>query len=412
MATDAWLEFNGVEIVNLSRTAQLAETLGLDSVWVTTEATQWIEGARSGVGYDDISAAPWYDPDYPASSEFAGIIPLGFPGLDDSTTESATVEYITDGGRSGVQRNVSLPIVASVALMASTDRGAEYGKKWMDRILRASQGLPRFHGCSGVELRYHRYASATAPVAHRRQVRLTRAASVTRKRSTDCSVTWLSTFTLTCDDPYEYGEPQSVLAELGGTPVGATTSGSIALVEQACPVYDYTPVYDPLFPALIASPTAPDLIPAGWGIEEGMTFDRYWARIPSPEPSSLNVVPVITLTAVADARTVRVSIWPGDSPTNDMCDPLFGAVISYLPGAEVQFIIDGEQKAVYVWDGFSPAVRRADSLVYSPDAKPVEWSAFNDDERLMVTLDIFSEGSGVVVDSEVRLALSLVPKSD
>jgi hypothetical protein len=409
MATDKWLEFNEVEIVNLSRTAHLAEALGIDSVWVTSSTMEWIEDARSEEDYDQIEAAPWYDDGFPASAEFAGVIPLSFPGLDDSTTESSTVEYITDGGRSGRQRNATLPIVASIAIIASTDRGAEYGKRWLDRVLRASgAGL----GCSGANLRYYRYADADAPVAHRRQVRLTRGTSVTRKRSTDCSVTWLATFTLTCDDPYEYGEAVNILTDLGGTPVGADSSGSLALTQQSCPVYDYTPIYDPLYPALVPSPTAPDLIPAGWDIEEGMTFDRFWARVPALEPSNLNMVPLITLSTDADARMVRASVWPSTSLISDQCDPLFSAVLTYLPGGEVQFFIDGEQKAAYIWDGFSPVVRRADSLVYTPDAKPVQWAAFNDPESLLVTLDIFTAGSGADPAPEVRLDLSLIPKSD
>ena len=410
MSYDGWLEYNGVELVNLSRTAQLAGTLGLDSVWINPNDVQWIQDELGGVDYDTVTTAPWYDPDYPASGEFAGIIPLGFPGLDDSTTEASTTEYITDGGRSGRQRNATLPIVASVSLVASTDRGAEYGKRWMDKLLR-NRGARTF--CSGVDLRYFRYASAGTPVAHRRDVRLTRGSSVTRKRSTDCQVTWLATFTLTCDDPFEYGEEQPVLADLGGTPTGdVETSGSLALTQESCPVYDYSPIYDPLYPALVPSPTVPDFYPAGWTIEEGMVFDRFWARITPPEPSGLSVVPLFLLTATEDARMIRVSIWPSTSATDDQCDPLFSAVVSYLP-ADGDFYIDGEQRASYVWDGFSEAVRRTDSLVYAPDAQPLQWTAFNDHDDLLVTLDIFSAGSGEFEGGgTVRAALSLIPKSE
>lgn len=573
MATDKWLEFNGVEIVNLSRTAQLAASMGIDSVWITPATTEWIEAARSGEDYDSVTTAPWYDPDFPPSGEFAGVVPLGFPGLDDSTTESSTVEYVTDGGRSGKQRNATLPIVASIALIASTDRGAEYGKRWLDRILRASAS--RTH-CSGADLRYYRYegvgAPVAPPVAHRRQVRLTRGTSVTRKRSVDCSVTWLATFTLTCDDSYEYGEPVPVITAMGHivrnkignpgfetgtdgwtsngavvltrdtaeyhsgvasakwvstaagavegvyidpstdpidaqpntvysismwvkgtagkhilpqirsvpvldpfvqgssvlmtgawqritlsgtTPSGTTgiypviygtdigtyylddvvlvegpvaydttsvgsvtitgpgveSSGTLVLTEQTCPVYDYTPIYDPLHPALVASPTAPDFYPDGWDIKEGDTFQRFWTRVASPEPRTLRMVPLITLTTDTEARFVRVSIWPPDSTIIDQCDPLFSVIITYLP-PDVDFIIDGEQKASYVWDGFSEVVRRADSLVYATDAQPVEWTAFNDQGGLLITLDLFTEDSYIEGDGDVRLAVSLVPKSD
>lgn len=412
MAYDGWIEFNGVEIVNLSRTAQLAGTLGIDSVWITPGTTQWIQSALSGVDYDVVSTAPWYDADYPASAEFAGIVPLGFPGLDDSTTEASTTEYVTDGGRSGKQRNSTLTIVASVAIVASTDRGAEYGKRWLDKVLRNSGALTF---CSGADLRYFRYAGAGAPVAHRRDVHLTRGSNVTRKRSVECSVTWLATFTLKCDDPFEYGEGTFVLGELGrlSPPMGdVLSSGVLDLFQESCPVYDYSPVYDPLYPALVPSPTAPDFLPAGWTITDGRAFRRHWARVSPLQPTTLRAVPDFTLIAPEEARMVRVSVWPSSSAIDDQCDPLFSAVVSYLP-ANTGFYIDGEQKASYTWDIPLDIIRRTDSLVYAPDAKPLQWTAFNDPTSLLVTLDAFAkDGGGFEGGPNLRVGMGLRSKSD
>lgn len=408
MAYDGWIEYNGVELVNLSRTAQLAGALGIDSVWVSPSRVQWIEDALGGVDYDVVTTAPWYDASYPASAEFAGIVPLGFSGLDDSTSEAAVTEYVTNGGHAGLQRNATLSIVGSVAIVASSDRGAEYGKRWLDRTLAAS-GDRTF--CVGSDLRYFRYEGAGAPVAHRRDVALTRGATITRKRSVECSVTWLSTFTLTAGDPFEYGESEQVLTNLGAAvPTGAINYGSLVLVQSSCPVYDYDPLYDPLYPALVAPPTSPDFYPDGWDIAEGMTFERFWARVTPPEPHTLNVVPVIKLHCTVEARMVRISIWPGDSLTSDQCDPLFSAVVTYLP-PNMDFYIDGEQRASYVDTGLA-AVRRTDSLVLSPDAKPVEWAAFNDADNLLVTLDLFAESGDYEGSGTVRATVSFVAKSD
>jgi hypothetical protein len=410
MSYDGYVEYNGVELVNLSRTAQLAEALGIDVVWASPDSVQWIQDDLGGTFYNDITLAPWYDAGYPASSEFAGIVPLSINGLDDSTLESTPVEYITDGGHSGKPRNATLPLVWNVTIVASTDRGAEYGKRWLDRTLK-DNGLAVF--CSGADLRYFRYASSGAPLVHRRDTRLTRGTSVTRKRRTDCSVTWIVTFTMTAADPFEYGEAVDQFTELGGsvTGDGVSDSGSLVLVQQDCPVYDYTPLYDPEYPALVPSPTAPDFYPAGWDIGPGDTFERFWVDLLPSEPTDLNVVPIITLTTTVEARMVRVSFWPSTSDTTDQCDPLFSAVVSYLP-ADLSFTIDGEQQASYVWDGFSPVVRRADSLVYSPNAEPVGWTAFNDPTGLTVTLDVFAESTGYEGDGFVRAAVALVPKSD
>lgn len=410
MANDGWMQFDGVEMVNMSRTVQLSAEMGIDSVWTTEEQVQWIEDSVGGLDYSDVTNAPWYDAGYPASAEFAGVVPMSFSGLDDSTRASTTVEFLGDGGYSGSARNGTLTVVASVYIVASTDRGADYGKRWLDRLLRDDKAN-RFY--SGAELRYFRYAGVGAPVAHRRNVTLSRASTVTRKRLTDCASIWALTFTLTSNDPYEYGDAVLAVASLGGTATGPslTSSGQIDLAQQDCPVFDYSPVYDPLNPALVAAPTAPNLLPAGWAIVQGRNFRRFWARLPPVEPSTLVSVPMIRLSSTVDARMVRVSVWPGLSDNNDQCDPLFSAVVSYLP-ANQDFYIDGERNAAYTWDGFSPRVRRTDSLVFSPNANPVVWSAFTDASQLLVTLDVFSTAGVLEGNGSVRASVSLIPKSD
>lgn len=420
MAYDGWIEFDGQELVNLSRTAQLAETLGIDVLWTDPASVQWIEDALTGSDYDVITEAPWYDVGFPASAEFAGVVPLSIVGLDDSTLEATTIEYNTNGGASGKPRNKTLPLVANVAIIASTSRGADYGKRWLDRRLRAG-GARTF--CSGSDLRYFQFPQGEGepvpPQMHRRDVTLTRGTSVTRKRATSCSATWLVTFTWTANDPFEYGDEVLRFLNLGSgvvshDPAMDVTYGQVALVEQECPAYDYSPIYDPLYPALVPSPTVPDFYPAGWHLVPGMTFERYWVRFPPLEPSTLNVVPVMRLTTNVAARLLRISVWPSTAdPAIDFCEPMWTAIVSYLP-ANLEFVIDGEQEASYAWDGVSPEVRRTDSLVYGTDARPIEWTSFSDADNLLVTLDILNDtGSGEYDgDGEVRMAMSLVPKSD
>lgn len=403
MSSDAWIEFNGIELVNLSRTAQLAQSLGITSVWATPESTAWIEDALDGTGYDDITDAPWYDAAYPASAEFAGLVPLGFPGLGDSTLTANVTEYITDGGTTTKPRSATQTIVASGWLVAATARGAEYGKRWLDRVLRGSGASAT---CTGHRMRYFRWSSADSPIAHYRDVRTTRGASITRRVKRDCSFALAVTFTLTAADPFEYGEPVPSIEGLGGTVSGPglVSDGTLTLTQEGCPAFDYSPVYDPTYPALVPAPTVPSFYPAGWTVEDGDTFDRYWAIVDPIEPVGLAVVPVITLTTDGDARMVRVSVWDSDATTAEQCGPLFGAMVSYLPGGVSEFTIDGEQQASYLWDGVAPVVRRTDSLVYSPDARPVDWTSFSTEGGLLVTLDVFD-------GADIEMALAFVPKS-
>jgi hypothetical protein len=145
-----------------------------------------------------------------------------------------------------------------------------------------------------------------------------------------------------------------------------------------------------------------------------------WARFAVIEPSELLSVPLLTLVTTTVARMVRVSIWDGASAIDDQCDPLFSATTLFLPAAvlgnaPLQFIIDGEQQACYQYGGLGTQVRRTDSLVYGPEAEPLEWSAFTGQSSLIMTLDVFKiDGGGGTYEGndEIRASLSLIPKSD
>ena len=179
------------------------------------------------------------------------------------------------------------------------------------------------------------------------------------------------------------------------------------LVEIPCASFDYSPLQDPQFPALVAPLSAPSLTPEGWVVNPGAGFSRYWARIEPVRPSTLLVVPVIKIRATSQAvRGVRVALWPSSATTTERCDPLFSVVLNYVP-TNVPIYIDGEREAVYSWDGTAPFARRAESLAFSPEMGPVQWTSLNSDEALLVTLDTFDNAG-----KPLRADLSLVPKSD
>lgn len=427
MAYDGWIKYGDEELVNVLRTALLAEAHGVDSVWTTPESAEWIlrsvgvlpENYPSALSaLSDIEQAPWFTTRDPASAEFFGLLPLSVPALDDSMVAASTTEYVTNGGATGKARHSTRSIVVSAAIVASTDRGADFGKKWLDRTLGKATGGTR---CEGVDLRFFAHEGTqytVAPVEHFRAVRLGRGATVTRKRTSECSATWLVTFTLTADDPFTYGEPIGRLSTLGAqnpSPLGPGTLKSYGLTttltEIPCPVWDYTPVYNPSFPALVPSPTAPDFRPDGWGATPGKTFRRSWVRInPTPryEP---NLVPKWTLTALAPFDTVRLSVWPNDALIDARCEPLYTVTVGYIPMG-VTLTIDPEQEAAYIWDGASAVVRRADTLLFGAEGRPVQWTSFSDDEGLLITMDEFNPSASAGTDGlRLRAKLEFVPKS-
>lgn len=408
MAYDGWVMFGDTEIANLARTSQLAETYNVSAVWDTSTSTEWLSDLLGDPDYGDVSSAPWYDPTYTPSGEFFGLLPLRISGLDDSTAQRNSEENVSDGASPGLMRNGSQTLVFSAVLVASSDRGAEYGKSWLNRVLKGGQAP--FTG--GEDLTYFRYPGADSPKMHRRNVTLSRAVTVVRKTTSDCSALWMISFTMTDNDSYEYGERVSRLTNLGAAVSGASLgSGQLDLLESTCPVYDYSPLYDPLYPGLVPSPTAPDFLPAGWTVEAGDQFRRYWGRITPPDPSTLLYVPTFKVTSLVPARMIRMSVWGSNNPLDVQCNPLFSAMLTYSPGG-LPIYIDGERKNSYGWDGSSPYVRRTDNLVYSKSGGPVPWSAFNDPTSLLVTLDVFFLDTTPVDNGTVTVDLSLTSKSD
>lgn len=420
------LTLGDTEMSNVSRTAQLAQGMGIDIVRVRPSQVVWIEDALvpGSPEYFDITTAPWYDAGNPDSEEFAGVLALSVDGMDSSTQESSPVEYISDGGSTGKGRNATLALVFNVALVASTERGLDYGTRWLKHLLlNADDGGPT---CVGPALEYFGYEGKLGedppPFMHRNRVKLTRGLSITRRRSNECSVMALATFTMVAGDPYEYSERTPWIADLGDAVAsgdGWQAQGDLVLEEESCPVYDYTPVYDPLYPALVAPPALPNLQPQGWTIEPGQNFHRDWVAMEPFNPRTLSLVPVLTLSTSVVARMVRVSIWSIDvdntDSSNKLCEPLWSAVISYLPTG-FDFLIDGEHKTSYTWDGTNS--RLATSLVYSPQARPIEWKSFNGlinkaGAGFMISLDTFEKtGGGYEGGGTVRANLAFVTKSD
>lgn len=403
MAYSGWFEFGDMEIANIGRSVRLAAPLGIEAVFLSSERIEWLEDRLDGVDYDDVQEAPWYDPLVPASAEFGGFLPLRVDGLSDSTHTAATSEYITKGGSTAQARRASATFVFSGGLLATSERGAEYGKRWLSRALTAKQGP--LNRCSGADLRYLRYEGSTTDVLHRRDVHLTRGISVTKEWRGSCSVVWMVTFTMVADDPDEYGEPVSALTNLGG---GAATGplldagGSTSLTMTSCPTFDYMPLYDPLMPALVAPPTAPTFLPEGWAVLPGSAFKRWWARVDEHPLTALLAVPYVKVDAEEDVRNVRISFWENFPDPTEQCGPLISIVVGYLPAGRSLYI-DGEQQAAYLWDGASLVVTRADTVIYGASGGPVEWASFPVRQGFAVTVDEFSS------DGAVHAEVSLIP---
>lgn len=149
MVWNGYFTLDEVEIINASRT----ESYAGNQPWFRAAYDNDVLRHLLDEEYDDVTTAPWYDPDVPFSDEFYGVYPLGVTGLDDSTATSTVVESTLDGGNVGRLRNATRPVVFSLVILAASERGAEYGMRWLRRALNNICG-PLKPGCTGGTLSF------------------------------------------------------------------------------------------------------------------------------------------------------------------------------------------------------------------------------------------------------------------
>lgn len=417
--------------------------------------------------YPAIDNAPWYDPDVPESANFAGLLPLSVGGIEDSTRESEVFEFTNDGGNPGTLRHATKGVVFSAALVGVNEAAVEYGFRWLKRALLRRQCAPgSMVACTGERLTYARhepvdiwggdssgsvfdggspYSSGSGGSSgvggtldgggpttvypdgtplptwtdhyetHLNNVRFTRGPVINNKRTLGgCNgAVWIVSFTAVAGDSFEYGNNRPVLSN-AVTKIEADQSpylpgldgvyGETTYPYATCPVEITTPVFDPTYSPVTPPPQAPDLMPGGFVFPSG-TQNRMYVEIPaSLVPLWDEVRPVIILTAgEVERRMIRLRFYDGDVEPDTNCGDVGQYIVSYLP-PDHTLIIDTAREAVYVYaeDG---VVRRADSLVYGPEAKPVRWFGLSCGDSYLLAVDSDNPIDGFDLD------LDLVPRS-
>jgi hypothetical protein len=148
MALEWYLELAGTEIANHARLQAYLTSVGspLDSPSVcgcpTFDAVLVGDEPYVDPATDE---APWYDPDVPASAEFAGLMVLSVDGLDDHPLERDVTIGVTSGAAIGPARVQPRTLTVTGILLGSTCCGVEYGLKWLAQALSGCTG----NGCGG-----------------------------------------------------------------------------------------------------------------------------------------------------------------------------------------------------------------------------------------------------------------------
>jgi hypothetical protein len=153
MPFDGWLAYAGTEVINSERTSRYMRSLtpglsrgeGLPDD-DDTELSTWLGDQSYDAPIQD--DPPWFSAFRPESMDFAGLIPLSLEGFDDGLAETAITELVYEGASVGRLRRPSRSLRVTGLLVASTEKGLDYGHSWLRTVLSAGS----CDGCSGESL--------------------------------------------------------------------------------------------------------------------------------------------------------------------------------------------------------------------------------------------------------------------
>lgn len=435
MAWNGWFEYGGAEIVNASRTEAYAKHFGASwfkPVYRNTDLVSILGDDRYDTPLQD--DAPWTDPDIADSYDFFGCYPLDVGGVEDSTSSSVITESTLDGGVPGRPRRSSKTVVFSLVLVGASEAGVEYGFQWLKQAMSAGPCAGReSSACGGTELCYFSsepcvdWANCTGDptdcmdplLRNLRRIVPTVGPVVTGKlKMTDEGTAWLVSMTLVAGNPIEFGvdiplldgfmDPTVNIPYVGGIipDGGQFDEDGFVQDDPNCPSRVITPIFDPLCPAVIVPPDAPDVDLSCFKFP--VNYRRRQATIPRQFiPAWAEVVPLIEVFAPVECRALRLRFYSdprGDGdPNADPCSFCGDIVFSYIP-ANSTLVFDGSDEVVYLRTG-KGVNRRADSLVFGTDGKPFDWPVLTCGEGYVVTFDLPQTQSPPVVD------LTLVPRA-
>lgn len=227
---------------------------------------------------------------------------------------------------------------------------------------------------------------------------------------------WSAQFTIVAANPSEFGadipfiegflNPAVGDPYVGGLPNGASyDEAGFVQTEPDCPVPVYTPLYDPLCPAVVPPPPVPNVALSCFTFPPN--YVRRYFTIPAVRvPEWTDVIPVFSITAPdGEVRNLRLRFYAdptGDTdPNDDPCSYLADVVFSYIPDGGT-IVLDGTDNLIYLSD--EDGLRRADSLVFSTDGTPFTWPVLACGYGYVVTVDLPQSGNLPTID------LTLVPR--
>ncbi len=223
---NGYLRLGGNEIVNTPRVVALASSLGLPLGVECDECPGLADMAGAVYGDDeafgDVTTAPWYDENDPASADFIGFVGIRIRDTLDSTREASVIQRLGGGGVIGRSRNATRDVRVTGLLIGRTRLAADYGMSWLSSALDRNACGQHGDTCGLADLEWladcppvqgaetdSDYAAAVAPLRRLlHDVAATSGPLALEERETDCFLIYEVEFTITAQEPKVYGAPK------------------------------------------------------------------------------------------------------------------------------------------------------------------------------------------------------------
>ena len=161
---NGYLEVGGNEVVNSARSVGYTRTANCPVGWLRDLDCGGLVGALGDEAYEyaNITAAPWYDANDPATARFLGVYAISVEGVSDSTREAEVSEGILDGGVVGNVRHATRSVRVRAVLSALGEDALEAGLSWLNAALDPNSCGTHGSSCGAVDVCF--FASCPPPI--------------------------------------------------------------------------------------------------------------------------------------------------------------------------------------------------------------------------------------------------------
>ena len=397
---NGWLEYAGVEIINIARTRKYVETF-LPGLSVVCE-TAGLLSARGHSSYVSPTAdnAPWYKSARPATARFYGLFPGEVLGAEDSTRGVTAIELSGDGATFAKPRYAAHEIKITALALAADEEAMGEGLAWLRDALNGTDCVGG--GCVDNDMRMYaaRPANGTSDNHMLRtfiRVEVIENVRVIKDFNSPNAVAKRVSFIFSAGAPWAFTPKVlvgSVTPATGGSfsdPVGEdcyTTSNAYA---------DF--VNDPFYTAIAKPPQPPNVKPPN--IITVSSWKRQTLAVTQAEVDRWGrVTPVTTVTTGAGGATqLRIRFY-GNAKTG--CDFDGEFLISYIP-PNATMVLDAMRQEITIIKSNGKKVTGG-HLVYGSGGLPLKWPSLGCWSSYTMAADILPGNTGVTVllESVVR----------